>query len=383
MKKIKYIILLILICPFIVKASAVSQDKIDYEVTNVFMNSSVDILGSMHIKEAIVVKGSLNKYSFDILYMDSSLDKWKEEEVDLEKSSFYNARGLSIKTVSSFKVKEKDIDFNLLDKYKDNYEEKDSVKNGASKAYTTKKNNDGIKISIYNPNESGYVVYYVEYFIDQAVVLHNDTAELYYKFIPNSFDDINKISLQVLFPGESSKKLTKYWAHGTLSGSIGGIPSESSSSKLEEVKAYRGVLANLNNVKSGNGVTLRLLFDKELMGLGKTILNNSKQDAFDDIVSIENDKINESEKARMINKIFKYIIIVISILYLITLCLIIYFNIRKPFDKLVIYLFVLFGAILSFINIYFNIIVVPFGILTSIFTLLFIITYLLTRNKNK
>ena len=179
-----------------------------------------------------------------------------------------------------------------------------------------------------------------------------------------------------------SKKLTKYWAHGTLSGSIGGIPSESSS-KLEEVKAYQGVLANLNNVKNGNGVTLRLLFDKELMGLGKTILNNSKQDALDDIVSIENDKINESEKARFINKIFKYIIIVISVLYMITLCLIIYFNRKKPFDKLIIYLFVLFGAILSFINIYFNIIVVPLGILTSVFTLLFIITYLLTRSKNK
>ena len=79
MKKIKYIVLLILFFPFITNASSIPQDKIDYEVTNVYMNSSIDILGSMHIKEAIVVKGSLNKYSFDILYKDSSLEKWKEK----------------------------------------------------------------------------------------------------------------------------------------------------------------------------------------------------------------------------------------------------------------------------------------------------------------
>lgn len=382
MKKIKYILLVLLIFPFVTYASSIEQEKINYEVTDVYMNSSIDILGSMHIKEAIVVKGSLNKFSFDITYKDSSLEEWKEKKVDLEKSSFYNARGLSIKTVSSFKTKEKDISFDLLDKYKDIYEEKSNAKNGSSKAYTIKKNNDGIKLSIYNPNDSGYMVYYVEYYIDQAVVLHNDIAELYYKFIPNSFDDINKINIQVLFPGNSPKKLTKYWAHGTLSGSIGGIPSESSS-KLEEVKSYQGILAVLNNIKSGKGVTLRLLFDKDLMKIGTTILNNSKQDAFDDIVSIENRKINESKKARKINEIFKYMIIVISAVYLITLCIIVYFNKKSSFDKLVIYLFTIFGTILSFINIYFNISVVPLGILTSVFTILFIVIYLLTRNKNK
>ena len=47
MKKIK-ILLILLMFPIFVNAKEV--EKIDYEVTNVFINSSIDFVGSMHVE---------------------------------------------------------------------------------------------------------------------------------------------------------------------------------------------------------------------------------------------------------------------------------------------------------------------------------------------
>ena len=101
MKKVK-ILLLLLLLPMFVNAKEV--EKIDYEVTNVFINSSIDFIGSMHVEEAIVVKGSLNKFTREIDYRDVSLPEYKKGEINFSKSSIYNAKALSFKRASSFKI---------------------------------------------------------------------------------------------------------------------------------------------------------------------------------------------------------------------------------------------------------------------------------------
>ena len=115
----KVILVLLLMVPIFVHAKEV--DKVNYEVSNMYVNTTIDVLGSLHVEELIITKGSLNKYTREIVVRDSSLEKYKEGDINLEKSSFYNARGLTIKSVSSFKVNEKDIGFKLFDTMKETY----------------------------------------------------------------------------------------------------------------------------------------------------------------------------------------------------------------------------------------------------------------------
>ena len=73
----KYIIVLLILLPILVNAKEV--EKVNYEVTNVYVNTSIDIVGSLHVEEVFIVKGSLNKFTREIVIKDSSLEKYTEQ----------------------------------------------------------------------------------------------------------------------------------------------------------------------------------------------------------------------------------------------------------------------------------------------------------------
>ena len=349
MKKIK-ILLILLMFPIFVNAKEV--EKIDYEVTNVFINSSIDFVGSMHVEEAVVVKGSLNKFTREIDYRDVSLPEYKKGKINFSKSSIYNAKAVSLKKASSFKIKEKDIDFSLLEKANEDYKEKKIAKKGDSKIYTKKDNDNGVVVSVYNPNEEGYIVYYFEYYIDQVVVLHEDVAELYYKFIPDNFDDIKNMKLQLVAPGDSSADEFKYYAHGSLLGKVSPI-SERKDKKGNYL--YRGLLANIDNVKKGNGVSIRMTFNKDLVSMGQKLLNKSGEKALEKIIKVEEHKNKKSNNQRKINKIFNMMMNICSVLFMIgTIILsIMFLRKRKDISNIIILAYSILGLILLLLDVIF------------------------------
>ena len=380
MKKI--ILILLLLFPILVYGKEV--DKVSYEVSDVYINSTIDILGSMHVEEVIVTKGSLNKYTREIVVRDSSLPKYKEGDVDLESSSFYNARGLMVKTVSSFKVKEKDIGFKLLDKASDSYKKSKVAKKGDTKVYTEKSTNDGKIISIYNPNEEGYMAYYIEYFVDQAVVLHKDTAELYYKFIPSGGDNIKHLKMQVLTPGNSKGEAFKVWAHGSMNGEIKPL-----SNNLEESTEYKysGALVELNDIKSTKDVVVRMLFDKDLMSISKKILNNSNMKAFYKIENIENNSIKKTNNNRTIKNVLNIITLASSGLFILGVIASLVMYIIKKGKKVskeerILYIVIaVFGLFMSVINALLNKQINIIIIITIILDLIYVILMSILKNK--
>lgn len=378
MKKVK-ILLLLLLLPMFVNAKEV--EKIDYEVTNVFINSSIDFIGSMHVEEAIVVKGSLNKFTREIDYRDVSLPEYKKGEINFSKSSIYNAKGLSFKRASSFKIKEEDIDFSLLEKAKEDYKEKKIAKKGDTKIYTKKDNDNGSVISVYNPNEEGYVVYYLEYYIDQVVVLHEDVAEIYYKFIPTSFDDIKNMKIQLTAPGDTKEEEFKCYAHGSLLGTISPV-SERKDKKGNYL--YRGLYANIKDIKQGSAVSIRMTFNKNLVSMGDKVLNKSGEEALDNIIKIEEHKSKKSNNQRKINKLFNQVMNISSIIFIIGIMLIsLWFYKRKrqitKKDNIIILAYSILGLIILLLDIVFvkNLIII--GIILVFLVLFVIFTSILKK----
>lgn len=292
----KFIIYLTVLCTFFLP-SAVFAERVDHDCSleDVYISYMIDMLGSVHVKEAFVFKGSLNGNRRNLYFKNTSLSAWSPGAVDLEESSFYNARGMSLKTVSTRKIEKDDIGWNLLNIPYENFEEKTYASEGDDGVYTKEVLSNGYEIKTYDTNEDGYKVYYYEYYINQAVVLHNDVAEFYYDVFKTDTDNAKNVHIQVLTPGETTSDDFRFWAHGPLSGELRGI----SDKKDEDGRyIYKGVLLEVPKYKMGSTITVRMLFDKSQVSLLNSVLNESGMDAKDKIIEIETKYAEEANRQR-------------------------------------------------------------------------------------
>lgn len=329
MKNIKIILILILgfLMPLNIYASEVTPD---YEVKEAFVDAEIDIVGSLHVKEAIVVKGSLNGFKRIIDYRNSNLKDWEVGNIDFANSSFYNARGVSFKKASAKKIEPEEIGWSLLDGKFDEFKSETYANKGDEKVYVESDTSDGKDISIYNVNSDGYVVFFYEYYINQAVVLHNDVAEIYFNFFKLDADDVENVHVQLLTPGSSKEDVFNFWAHGALNGNISSIKDEST--ETEEVK-LRGALAELEQYNKGDPVEIRMTFNKNLISPSVySILNHSEQDALDSIVEVENKRIEDANRKRTLIKVIYYGTIAIAICYISGL-IILWIYIYRKYDR--------------------------------------------------
>lgn len=309
MKKKILLFLLLILIPF-VSARAV---EVDYDVVDAYISANIDILGSMHVQEAYVVKGSLNGYKREVLISNSRLGSWNTgEKVNYEHSAFYNARGLSINKVYSFKVNKEEIGWDILSKTNNELTLVDYAYKGDSGKYTKEKQTNGYELRLYNPNSSGYMVYLFDYYIDQVVVTHKDVAELYWQFIPTDFDDIKEAHIQVTIPGTDTDKTFRMWAHGPLTGTIAGISNTTDSNGN---KLYQGVLLDVKNIYKGEGTDVRITFNKNLVN--SSILNYNDEEALDKIIEVETKRADEANHRREMSKLIRNIIVYASYTYVV------------------------------------------------------------------
>lgn len=313
--------------PLLVEARGVS-----YEVKNVYMNATVDMVGSMRIEEAIVVKGSLNGFERILTYRDSSLAPWEPGEVDFSGSSFYNARGITLSKVAAFSIDESEDNWNLLAKSYDGFEEVNYATTGDDGVYTEQKLTDGLDVRVYSPADGGYTVYYFEYFVDQAVVLHNDVAELCYGFFKLDSNDVEHVHIQVRIADGNTEEFFRFWGRGGIDGVINRIEG---TKRADGVQTYKGVVATLNNYKAGDDVTIRLTMDKRAFSTVESVLNNSEQEALPGIIAYETTLADKANRQKGFMKYTYYGIKYFSIAYLIGLVALwirMYFKYDKEYD---------------------------------------------------
>lgn len=111
--------------------------------------------------------------------------------------------------------------------------------------------------------------------MEQAIVLHEDVAELYWNFItPNDYDDINHIQVKVLLPESDYSDLFRFWAHGDLSGDV------------EKLEYSNGILATISHMDASSVLDIRMTFDRNLI---KDISNvkTTNDSALSEIIEVE------------------------------------------------------------------------------------------------
>ena len=128
-----------------------------------------------------------------------------------------NQQGGSV-VVNVLSVEEDDTAFNKVD----------SANKGDDGVYTVEQSDDGVKIKVFSPHESGdSAIYYVSYSMTGAVMNWADTAELYWKFVGDGWSaDSDDVEMEVYFAnaaaGTAAVKGDNFraWGHGPLTGDV-------------------------------------------------------------------------------------------------------------------------------------------------------------------
>ena len=223
----------------------------DGEPTDKFL-SEIKILedGSIKVRELIKLNGEYNGMNREVYS--------RNPNNELETGTLNDVRGNSTlydgSSITDVRVGSLSDDGNLsFDDFNRSVNYFDSVSyasNGDSGKYININHVDSIYLKLYNPSDLDEI-FYIEYTINDVVVVHNDVAELAFNTLGDGYtENIGDYEVKVILPGNDSDY--RVWLHGPLNGNIKRVNNK-------EVLGTYGFLG------AYNPVSIRLTFNKGLV----------------------------------------------------------------------------------------------------------------------
>ena len=281
MKKIW--ILLILLCPLVIKAESIK----DY-----YINATLNSNGNLLVEEYVLPQDDNNYWEKNIYYQEK-----ENTENKLDYTNLNNASGIELLTVGS------------VPKIKNNQEEIKGVKEftkvnvastGDSNIYLNRSDTGKEYLRIYKNSKEAY---YLKYLIKDLAVKYSDIGEIYFNVFKDNQDKINNLKITINLP--DNNKAYSF--------------NQGKDVKKIINKNYQ-IEYQYKDVKEKEDIKLRILFNKD-------IISNSTKESPNAVLS----KILNIEKKYkpIFDNIDKFLEVTIVILIIINYCLLgIYINLR-------------------------------------------------------
>ena len=235
-----------------------------------YQDATINSDGSVTVKEALWLNGNYNgatrkiefcdgnRYPFSGIYSNFSGD-----------SDIYDASGIT--DVKVYDISQSNFSsINDINNIENEFENVSSASNGKYGLYTIKNYSRYSNVSIFCPSKKKKVLC-LEYTIKDAVVVHNDVAELYWCFLDNTANEIIRdYKLRVNLPDGDEDVMV--WKHGT----------DSSYCNIDD---YKTISLRDTNVQPSEFETMRIMFNKELV---PNATKTSNVDGKDFIIKYEN-----------------------------------------------------------------------------------------------
>ena len=223
-----------------------------------YQDATINSDGSVTVKEALWLNGNYNgatrkiefcdgnRYPFSGIYSNFSGD-----------SDIYDASGIT--DVKVYDISQSNFSsINDINNIENEFENVSSASNGKYGLYTIKNYSRYSNVSIFCPSKKKKVLC-LEYTIKDAVVVHNDVAELYWCFLDNTANEIiMDYKLMVHLPQEDENVMI--WSHGTNSGYF-------------NIDDYKTISLRDTNIQPREFETMRIMFNKELVPNATKISN--------------------------------------------------------------------------------------------------------------
>ena len=283
MKKIKIVLIFI----SIILAFLLTNNVFAVEETTKILYQDITINedGSITVKEAAWLNGEYNGRVRDIDYRNNYATTFTGIYSNFAgNTDIYN--GTAMKDIKVYDISQEN--FNSIydiDKVEHVYEKVESSSNGKYGVYELTQRSSSTDFKIYCPNDKNKVMC-IEYTITDAVVVHNDVAELYWNVLGDYYEeDISDFQVLIHLPGEDSD--VRIWTHGPLTGE----------NKIIDSKTLYFEDKNVDNYTSE---TVRVMFNKDIVPLAT---KKSNVDGKENILKYEQmmaDTANsEREKAKL------------------------------------------------------------------------------------
>lgn len=269
MKKIW--ILLILLCPFVIRAASIE----DYYI-NATLNSNGDLL----VEEYVLPKNNTDYWERNIYYQDNATT-----ENNLDYTSLNNASGIELLTIGS------------VPKVKNDKEEITGVKEftkvnvastGNNNVYLIRNDIDKEYLRIYKTDNEAY---YLKYIIKDLAVKHEDIAEIYFSILKNNQDKIKNLKITI------------------------NLPDNNKAYSFTKGKSVKKVINNnyklsyqYKDIKENEDIKLRILFNKD------SVSNSTKENSDKTLTEILNFEKQNKSIVGDINKFLEVVIVILIII---------------------------------------------------------------------
>lgn len=283
MKKLKILLIFIIITLiFFITNNVFASDE---ETKLLYQDITINTDGSITVKEAAWLNGEYNGRWRDIEFKNSLATTFTGIYSNFAgNTDIYN--GTDIKDIKVYDISQEN--FKLLEdinKVENTYEQVESGRNGKYGIYEYSTNSSGAEFKIYCPSKRNKVMC-MEYTITDAVVVHNDTAELYWNVLGDYFEEnIQDFQVLIHLPGEDSD--VRIWTHGPLSGE----------NKIIDAKT---LYFKDTNVDDYTPETVRVMFNKDLVPLAT---KKSNVDGREYILKYEAEMADEANSERISEKL--------------------------------------------------------------------------------
>ncbi|MBQ7140379.1 MAG: DUF2207 domain-containing protein [Bacilli bacterium] len=244
-----------------------------------YIEANIQSNGDMQVKELKILDGNYNGVKTNLRFQNPYLKQFTGTSLDdFEGSSIYN--GTALTDLKVYDVKIDNNDFGLVNKPNKEFKLVNSADVGDYGKYTKEVRSDGVNLTIYMPSKYNHASL-VTYTIKDAIVVHNDIAELAWDFISSSYEeDISNLKVIVNLPSDSNE--LRVFSHGPLNGE-------------NRIINKRSVEMTYDYLYRGNAVDMRVVFDKSLVSEAN---KKSNIDGLDKILKVEEIRANQANQIR-------------------------------------------------------------------------------------
>lgn len=245
-----------------------------------YQDVTINVDGSITIKEATLLDGEYNGRTRYIEVKNNYATRFTGIYSNFAgNTDIYN--GSDMKNIKVYDISQENFNtINDIDKVENVYKEVNRAPNGDYGVYEFNQEGPIKDFKIYCPSDENKVIC-IEYTITDAVVVHNDVAELYWNFLGEYYEEsIDDFQVLIHLPGEDSD--VRIWSHGPLTGQ----------NKILDSKT---VYFEDKNVESYKPETIRVMFKKELVPLAT---KKSNVDGKDNILKYEGMMANAANAER-------------------------------------------------------------------------------------
>lgn len=285
MKKYKFLLLsLLLLIILIIGNKVYATDEAETKKL-LYQDITISTDGSITVKEVMWLNGDYNGAKREIEFKDYSSYPFTGIYSNFSgDADIYDATEVS--NIKVFDISQSNFrsikDINNVEK---EFKEVKSASKGKYGVYTVENNSYDSEVTIYCPAKKRKI-FYLEYTIKDAVVVHNDVAELYWCFLENgSPETILDYQAIVHLPQEDTNVMV--WSHGPATGKC-------------SIVDYKTLSLTDTNIAPYKFETLRIMFDKKLVPQAKKTSNVNGREY---IIQYENAMANPDTASEETKKI--------------------------------------------------------------------------------